>query len=416
MPRKFLVGEASRRNGCALSDGGAARAGGHAACFDPGSMLPRGTSVASLDEPLPWRGAADPALAALAARLLEGGRLISVEALGADGARDDDATRKGAGYGRPLRLGVAAPDGTTRQFVLRTANADDFGHDRRADRAQEILLAYDTGDGVPRHARPLEVGAVIDRRGLLPLVGAGELYLVTEFAPGALYAGELRELAARTEASPRDHARVDALADYLVALHGARGGREAVYVRAARDLLGSGEGIFGVVDAYPDGTPAAPAGRLRALERAALEWRWKLKRLARRLTRTHGDFHPFNILFDGDELWLLDTSRGSAGEPADDVTALAVNYPFFALAHPGSWARGFGPLWRRLWARYLQATGDDALLEVAAPFLAWRALVVCCPRFYPSLAAEARDALLGLAERALAAPAFDPAWAEELFT
>ena len=52
---------------------------------------------------------------------------------------------------------------------------------------------------------------------------------------------------------------------------------------------------------------------------------------------------------------------------------------------------------------------------MAAPWLAWRALVIASPRFYPDLPAAAREALLGLAERALGAERFDPGTAEELF-
>ena len=63
---------------------------------------------------------------------------------------------------------------------------------------------------------------------------------------------------------------------------------------------------------------------------------------------------------------------------------------------------------RRIWLRAQR-------LETAAPFLAWRALVLACPRFYPGLEPTARGKLLDLADRALAADAFDPAFAEVLF-
>jgi len=52
---------------------------------------------------------------------------------------------------------------------------------------------------------------------------------------------------------------------------------------------------------------------------------------------------------------------------------------------------------------------------VAAPFLAWRGLVLASPRWYPELPPSARQALLGWIERALDAPSFDPDSAEELF-
>ena len=78
-----------------------------------------------------------------------------------------------------------------------------------------------------------------------------------------------------------------------------------------------------------------------------------------------------------------------------------MNYPFFALDHPGAWARALGPLWRRFWERYLAETGDAAVLESAPPYLAWRALVLACSALLPAPLRAARDALLALAERAL---------------
>jgi hypothetical protein len=57
----------------------------------------------------------------------------------------------------------------------------------------------------------------------------------------------------------------------------------------------------------------------------------------------------------------------------------------------------------------------DGVLEAAPPFLAWRALVLACPRFYPDLPGDLREALLGWAGRVAAHDRFDPALAEELF-
>jgi hypothetical protein len=70
------------------------------------------------------------------------------------------------------------------------------------------------------------------------------------------------------------------------------------------------------------------------------------------------------------------------------------------------------PLWDGFWKTYLDATGDEEVLEVLAPFLAWRALVLASPVWYPGVPPEGRDALLSLAEAALDAPSFDPAMAD----
>jgi hypothetical protein len=357
-------------------------------------------------------------LEALVAELWPGARIDGCDALGPDPGHG--AAEKAEGYGRPLRVVVREASGASRALVFRTMAPNEFGHDRRADRVAGLVLAHDGFSLIPDHVQPLDVGALRPGGELASLRGTGEAYLVTTWAEGRPYAEDLRAVAERGEASPRDLARCTRLAEWLVVLHGMVAAsytpRAVRWRRALRDLVGHGEGVFGIVDAYGDDVPSAPPRRLEDLERRCVAWRWRLHGRASRLTRTHGDFHPFNILFDADDrMTLLDASRGCEGDPADDVTALAVNYVFFALDRREAWARGLGPLWRRFWDSYLRESGDAELLQVVAPFLAWRALVVCCPRFYPKLSARGRDALLSLAERALDAPAFDPAWAEELF-
>ena len=362
------------------------------------------------------RAAIDEALARAAGRLCPGFAVVEVRPLAAD-VDVADETHKAAGYGAPRRVRLRAGDGRERSLVFHVATANDFGHDRRADRAAEQLLAFDTFARIPRHVGALDVGAVGPRGELVSLADAGEFYLVTEWADGAPYADDLRRIAAARRAQPGDLERTDALAAYLVELHRRRGGRPAQYRRAVRDLVGSGEGIFGMIDGYGDDTPGAPRERLARIERRCLDWRGRLRAAEARATTIHGDFHPFNVVFgDGRSFTLLDASRGCVGDAADDVTAMAVNYVFFALDHEGAWAGALRELWHRFWRHYLDGSGDRELLAVAAPWLAWRGLVVCSPAFYPSLAASARDRMLRLVERALAADRFDPAFADEVMS
>jgi hypothetical protein len=339
--------------------------------------------------------------------------IVSCERLG-DDERPGDATTKGSGYGVPIRVGLRDADGRERAVVLHTQRADDFGHDRRADRAASMLLAYDTYGSVPKHVPALDVGIIGQDGSLRSIADATELYLLTDWQAGELYAGDLRRVAA-DGVTPHDLHRVDALADYLTQLHVRHQGRLAAYTRAVRDLVGSGEGIFGMIDGYADDVPGAPPRRLRRIEEHAAAWRWRLRGRETRIARIHGDFHPFNILFDErNEVALLDASRGAMGEPADDVTALAINFVFFALDTPGAWKRGLSSLWHRLWSRYVNATSDHEILEVAAPWLAWRALVVANPRWYPNLSAGGRDRLLSWIERTLDMPQLNPHSADEV--
>jgi len=342
----------------------------------------------------------------------------SITSLGPDAdVEDAQGTEKAIGYGVPLRIVLRTPTGERRKLCLHTAKPDEFGHDRRADRAANMLLAYDTFCAIPHHAHAVDVGTIANDGRFISLRAGGEFYLVTEFVEGHVYAEDLRRIAHQAVLGPQDEARTRALALLLAEIHADKRDAPALYRRSIRDLLGSGEGIFGLVDGYPDDVPMAPPERLLAIERRCLEWRFRLKKRGDRLSRIHGDFHPFNILIaENDVPVLLDTSRGSVGDPADDVVCLALNYIFFALEAPGSWAPALGRLWKTFFQTYVEQTGDEGIFSVAPPFLAWRALVMANPRWYPAIRPTTREALLGFVERALEASMFDPDDAARLFT
>lgn len=358
----------------------------------------------------------EPRLREHLARLFPGRRVLAIEPLAPDTGATSGATQKAAGYGLPVRIVLAGDHGAPLELVWRVATANAFGHDRRADRAASMIQAFDDFIATPGHVAPLDLGVMRYDGSLQSIRDASELYLITGFAQGTLYAEDLRRIVGTCVANATDLARIDALIDYLVALHVPLSPPGTRYRRAIRDLVGSGEGIFGIIDGYPASVPGATALRLHELEQLCEAWRWRLREHDDRLTRTHGDFHPFNIVFGpGDVPTLLDASRGACGDPADDLTAMAINFLLFAVDRPAAWAHGFGPLWRRWWDRYLTKRDDPEVLDVAPPFLAWRALVVANPVFYPNLTAHGRDQLLGFAEDVLRAGTLDPVWAEELF-
>lgn len=366
-----------------------------------------------MPSPTPAPSTVPAALRERLGQLFPGARLVSARALG-DDAHPEGETAKELGYGHPIRIELSLPDGSAHDLVLHVIRGDPYGHDRRADRVAEVVLAADTSGRVPGHVRVTDVGVLKDAGPLVSLAGTGEPYLLTEWIEGDLYADDLRRIAQAGTLEPRDIARADRLADYLAELHRAPGvGGAPAYVRGLRDLVGHGEGIAGIADGYDDGVPGAPRPRVEAIERACLAWRHRLRPRTHRLRRTHGDFHPFNVVFSGESVVPLDASRGCEGDPADDVAALTVNHLFFGVEHRAGWRAGLGVLWERFWPRYLAATGDHELSEVIAPFFAWRGLVVASPRWYPHLTAADRDRILSFVERVLRAERFDPRWGLE---
>jgi hypothetical protein len=63
---------------------------------------------------------------------------------------------------------------------------------------------------------------------------------------------------------------------------------------------------------------------------------------------------------------VLDASRGCAGDPADDVSCMAINYLFFALGHPGAWQGALRALWFGFWEGFLLRRPDRELLAERA--------------------------------------------------
>jgi hypothetical protein len=105
---------------------------------------------------------------------------------------------------------------------------------------------------------------------------------------------------------------------------------------------------------------------------------------------------------------LLDRSRGEWGEPADDVSAMSINFIFFALQRYGAWQGVYKVLYEMFWEHYLQNTQDVEIVSVIQPFYAWRALVLAHPTWYPHISYETRQTWFTFIENLLAEEWFDP--------
>jgi len=342
----------------------------------------------------------------LQARLGGDVRVCRLSMLGqAEGAGDV----KGYGYGVPVKIDYEA-SGDRRSAGLETVTPGRFGHEHMADRAQILLWSHRAFNRLPRHVRSLDVGGFA-RDGTLRSVGdLDEFFILDEYADGEGYNHDLERLRDDGTLRDGDLARADALCDYLVSIHRVRGPDPELYLRRLRELVGHHECIMGILDAYPKTLDGATADALRAIEHACVDWRWRLKDYTHRLRQVHGDFHPWNILFQRDAAFIvLDRSRGEWGDPADDVSALTINYMFFSLQRSGRLEGAFEQLFSGFWRRYAEASGDEELHAVIGPFFAFRGLVVANPLWYPKLSPTVRGKLLNFVRGVLDTPQFDPA-------
>jgi streptomycin 6-kinase len=291
---------------------------------------------------------------------------------------------KEGGYGVPYVVRWNGGGGP-RALVLETVRPGPFGHEDASDRAGIVLRAAEDYATLPRHVIPVGVGAFRRGRPAASLDDLGEPFLLTEFVAGTPYANDLDAIVARGSLDDLDRRRVDALASYLAEVHARPQSHPTWWRRRLRELVGSGECIAGIADSYPVPCGFVTAELLRRVEALALAWRYRLRDRAERLRAIHGDFHPWNILFEGGsaEFRVLDRSRGALGDPADDVASLSANYLFYALRTAAAFEGPFAELFRRFWTGYVQRTNDAGLSGAIAPHFAFRALVLAHPFWYP---------------------------------
>jgi len=312
------------------------------------------------------------------------------------------------GYGIPVRVDFQVKGSECRTAVLHTMTPGAFGHEHMADRARELLWEHHAFNRLPRHLRSFDVCGIQPGGQLISLGNVEELCLLTEYLEGQSYSHDLERMRDTGNLGELDLSRADTLCDYLVEIHKTPGSDPGLYVRRVRELVGDGECIMGIADSYPP-HPLVSAAFLERIEHLAVSWRWRLKGLTHRLRQVHGDFHPWNILFrTGTDFSLLDRSRGEYGDPADDVTSLTLNYLFFSLQRSERLDGGFATLFLRFWDRYVSKSGDHEMLKVAAPFFAFRGLVMASPVWYPHLPDAVRQRMLAFIVAVLERDSFDP--------
>jgi hypothetical protein len=289
-------------------------------------------------------------------------------------------------YGTAYLIDFDTVEGNKR-LVLKTMGKGGYGHDYFSDIASNLLYDNAVFNKLPKHVKSYDVVAVEDEK-LVPVGSARDFYILLEEAKGVEYHNDLDRIL-REGLQDSDVEKVNIMADYLAEIHSIKQDAPELYIRRARDLVGHGEYIMGVLDGYPIDLFRKER---KEIGRKCIDWWDKLKDYTNRLCQVHGDFHPYNIMWQEHDFITLDRSRGELGEPADDTTALTMNYIFWSLTKHGKLAGDFEKLFETFFDRYLVKSSDKEMLEVLQPYFAFRAIVVANPTFYPDKWFEERGA------------------------
>ena len=289
-------------------------------------------------------------------------------------------------YGTTYLIDFDTADGN-RRLVLKTMAKGGYGHDYFSDIASNLLYDNAVFNKLPKHVKSYDVVAVEDSK-LVSVGEARDFYILLEEAKGTEYHNDLDRIL-KEGLKEEDLKKASNMAEYLAEIHSVKKYAPELYVRRARDLVGHGEYIMGVLDGYPIDLFREER---KEIGKKCIDWWDRLKDYTKRLSQVHGDFHPYNIMWQGSDFITLDRSRGEFGEPADDTTSLAMNYIFWSLAKHGKLAGDFEKLFNRFFDTYFEKTGDREMLEVIQPYFAFRAIVVANPTFYPDSWFEERGA------------------------
>jgi len=331
---------------------------------------------------------------------------------------------KKLGYGVPYLI-VYETGGKQKKLILSTMRiGHGFGHDYRSDRVENLVMAFDTWNNLPKHCRVQDLGAFRKNdSSMITLGDVDEFFLLRPMIEGVEYYKDLDRIFFTGKLEDYDRIRAKALAEYLVRIHKKKNTKSEdseLYVRKIRDTVGHGECVFGLADSYPmQKVEYLKDGELEQLEKKCVEHRWKLKRNVSRLSRVHGDFHPWNVLFTDlkhpERFLLLDRSRGEWGEPADDLCGMSINYIFSSLRKYGDLRGEFKILFDEFMDTYLSGSNDQDILAALPLFYAFRCLVIASPVWYPTLSPEVRRKIFNFAMNVLDAGRFDPKLVNDYF-
>lgn len=317
----------------------------------------------------------------------------------------------GAGYKIIYKIG-----NKKNTIILRTIRPEGFSHDYLSDRAATFLLQHNLAKKIPAHALSLDVCGLANKK-IVPIGDCKEFFQLVEVIEGKPYFEDLEKIKKQNKLEKEDKNKALLLSNYLVNLHKKKFNdknnkdkkimAKSIYKRHLRDCIGHGEMLMGVIDTYPDKVKFINKKEIVEIVSKAFSFKENIKQNYNRLCTIHGDFHPGNIIFQKNKFRLLDASRELFGEPADDLTCLALNYIWYAIMQKGNFSGPFKELFDIFWSNYLEKTKDYEINKIAPLFFTFRGFVVAHPIFYKDQSNKVRKKIMKFIKNILSKKEFN---------
>ncbi|WP_010605695.1 aminoglycoside phosphotransferase [Pseudoalteromonas maricaloris] len=165
-------------------------------------------------------------------------------------------------------------------------------------------------------------------------------------------------------------------------------------IASINEMIQDFDGVVNVFDLYPDGVFNE---EILDFEKALISHSRLLKKKTNgTVIVSHGDFHPWNIMISGGDIYTVDRSRSLWNSPANDVACIIINlFVASLLSRDEEIGEAIFNFSKGVWLKCISESDLKCEILLAFSYFSCSRLpAICCPVFYPGISDLKRRALL----------------------